>query len=101
MPGDFKVACLGILLSLVQALHFVPLGAGVALVARLPGWPVWNATLWVAEILSMPLPPVGDPYRTRVRGDGAGRELTLSTAWLGHRPRWGACHGLVGLLASF
>lgn len=36
-------------LSLVQALYFVPMGAGIALVTRLPGWPVWTAALWVAQ----------------------------------------------------
>lgn len=40
-----------IVLSLVQALYFLPLGAGIALVARLPGWPVWTAALWVGEEL--------------------------------------------------
>ncbi|MBO2454760.1 apolipoprotein N-acyltransferase [Actinomadura barringtoniae] len=38
-----------IILSLVQALYFIPLGAGVAVVTRLPGWPVWTAALWVGE----------------------------------------------------
>ncbi|MWA06705.1 apolipoprotein N-acyltransferase [Actinomadura sp. LD22] len=36
-------------LSLVQALYFVPMGAAIALVTRLPGWPVWTAALWVAQ----------------------------------------------------
>ncbi|MFC6886113.1 MULTISPECIES: apolipoprotein N-acyltransferase [Actinomadura] len=50
LDGIVKIGPDGwILLSLVQALYFVPLGAGVALVARLPGWPVWTAALWVAE----------------------------------------------------
>ncbi|TMQ90000.1 apolipoprotein N-acyltransferase [Actinomadura soli] len=40
-----------IVLSLVQALYFLPLGAGISLVARLPGWPVWTAALWVGEEL--------------------------------------------------
>ncbi|MGH3240308.1 MAG: hypothetical protein ACRDNL_07995, partial [Spirillospora sp.] len=38
-----------IVLSLVQALYFLPLGAGISLVARLRGWPVWTAALWVGE----------------------------------------------------
>jgi apolipoprotein N-acyltransferase len=37
------------LLSLVQALYFAPMGAGIALAARLPGWPVWTAALWVTQ----------------------------------------------------
>lgn len=40
-----------IALSLVQALYFLPLGAGLSLVARLRGWPVWTAALWVGEEL--------------------------------------------------
>ncbi|RKS73457.1 apolipoprotein N-acyltransferase [Actinomadura pelletieri DSM 43383] len=40
-----------IVLSLVQALYFVPLGAGISLVTRLPLWPLWTAALWVGEEL--------------------------------------------------
>lgn len=36
-------------LSLAESLFFVPLGAGLALTSRLPGWPLWAACLWVAE----------------------------------------------------
>ncbi|WP_245627479.1 apolipoprotein N-acyltransferase [Actinomadura oligospora] len=36
-------------LSLVQALYFVPLAAGTAVVTRLPAWPLWTAAAWVAE----------------------------------------------------
>lgn len=38
-------------LTLFEALYFAPLGTGLALVARLPGWPVWTAGLWIAEEL--------------------------------------------------
>ncbi|WP_235036660.1 apolipoprotein N-acyltransferase [Actinomadura sp. K4S16] len=38
-----------IILSLVEAAYFLPLGAGIALVTRLPGWPVWTAALWVGQ----------------------------------------------------
>ncbi|TDD73367.1 apolipoprotein N-acyltransferase [Actinomadura darangshiensis] len=38
-----------IILSLVEAAYFLPMGAGIAMVARLPGWPVWTAALWVGE----------------------------------------------------
>jgi apolipoprotein N-acyltransferase len=38
-----------IVLSLFEALYFALLGAGLALVTRLPGWPVWTAALWIAE----------------------------------------------------
>ncbi|NYI04267.1 apolipoprotein N-acyltransferase [Allostreptomyces psammosilenae] len=38
-----------IALSLIQALFLVALGAGLAAVSRLPGWPLWTACLWVAQ----------------------------------------------------
>ncbi|WP_229698387.1 apolipoprotein N-acyltransferase [Wenjunlia tyrosinilytica] len=36
-------------LALIQSLFFVPLGAGLSLTSRLPGWPMWGACLWVTE----------------------------------------------------
>ncbi|GAA2592496.1 apolipoprotein N-acyltransferase [Actinomadura fulvescens] len=52
LTGIIKIGPDGwIILSLVQALYFIPLGIGVALVTRLPAWPVWTAALWVAEEL--------------------------------------------------
>ncbi|MEC4019113.1 apolipoprotein N-acyltransferase [Streptomyces sp. H27-D2] len=36
-------------LSALEALYFVPLGAGLALTSRLRAWPLWGACLWVAE----------------------------------------------------
>ncbi|GAA1894460.1 apolipoprotein N-acyltransferase [Streptomyces sodiiphilus] len=36
-------------LSVLQALFFVPLGAGLAATSRLPLWPLWGACLWVAQ----------------------------------------------------
>ena len=38
-----------LILALVQALFFVPLGMVVGVVQRLPGWPAWTAAAWVAE----------------------------------------------------
>nr|WP_246220745.1 apolipoprotein N-acyltransferase [Phytoactinopolyspora mesophila] len=37
-----------ILLALLQAAFFVPLGIGFTLVQRLPAWPLWIAAVWVA-----------------------------------------------------
>ena len=37
-----------VLLSILQALFFVPLTVGLTLVQRLPGWPVWTAAVWIA-----------------------------------------------------
>ena len=36
-------------LAVLEAAFFAPLGAALAVVSRLPGWPVWSAALWVAE----------------------------------------------------
>lgn len=36
-------------LSVFEALYFGLLGAGLALVTRLPGWPVWTAAVWVGQ----------------------------------------------------
>lgn len=38
-----------LLLALLQALFFVPLGVALMLAQRLPGWPVWTAAAWVAD----------------------------------------------------
>ncbi|MGI8529716.1 MAG: apolipoprotein N-acyltransferase [Geodermatophilaceae bacterium] len=38
-----------LLLAFYQACYLAVLGAGLSLVQRLPGWPVWAAALWVAE----------------------------------------------------
>lgn len=38
-----------LVLALLQALFFAPLGVAVMLVQRLPGWPVWTAAAWVTE----------------------------------------------------
>jgi apolipoprotein N-acyltransferase len=38
-----------LILALVQALFFLPLGMVVMLIQRLPRWPVWTAAAWVAE----------------------------------------------------
>ncbi|MBK5307806.1 MAG: apolipoprotein N-acyltransferase [Frankiaceae bacterium] len=36
-------------LALLEAAFLAPLGAALALVTRLPGWPVWSAAVWVGE----------------------------------------------------
>ncbi|GAA1451436.1 apolipoprotein N-acyltransferase [Nocardiopsis tropica] len=32
-----------------ETVYFLPMAMGVALVMRLPGWPIWTAALWVAQ----------------------------------------------------
>jgi apolipoprotein N-acyltransferase len=46
-------------LSLFEALYFALLGTGLALVTRLPGWPVWTAALWITEELVRGRVPFG------------------------------------------
>ncbi|MDE3723633.1 apolipoprotein N-acyltransferase [Nocardiopsis sp. N85] len=38
-----------LLISAAETVYFVPMAMGIALAARLPGWPVWTAALWVAQ----------------------------------------------------
>jgi apolipoprotein N-acyltransferase len=38
-----------LILAAAQAGYLALVGAGLALVGRLPGWPLWGAALWVAE----------------------------------------------------
>lgn len=38
-----------LLLGVFEALFFIPLGIGISLVQRVPGWPVWTAAVWVAD----------------------------------------------------
>ncbi|MEQ4206618.1 apolipoprotein N-acyltransferase [Actinopolymorpha sp. B17G11] len=46
-------------LSLIEAVFVAALGAGIALVTRLRGWPVWVAALWVAVELARGSIPLG------------------------------------------
>ncbi len=46
-------------LSLFEALYFALLGTGLALAARLPGWPLWTAALWITEELVRGRVPFG------------------------------------------
>ncbi len=50
-------------LALLETAFLVPLGAALAVVTRLPGWPVWAAALWVGqEALRDRLPFGGFPW---------------------------------------
>ncbi|UQI44714.1 apolipoprotein N-acyltransferase [Streptomyces sp. HU2014] len=46
-------------LSAIEALFLAVLGAGLALISRLPAWPLWGACLWVAEELARDRLPFG------------------------------------------
>jgi apolipoprotein N-acyltransferase len=50
-------------LASLEAAFLAPLGAALAVVTKLPGWPVWSAALWVAdEALRDRLPFGGFPW---------------------------------------
>jgi len=52
-----------VLLTVVQALFFALLGAGLGATARLAGWPLWHALIWVgAEALRARVPFGGLPW---------------------------------------
>ena len=38
-----------LVIAAAETVYFAPMAAGLALVARLPGWPLWTAALWVAQ----------------------------------------------------
>jgi apolipoprotein N-acyltransferase len=46
-------------LSVIEAAFVAALGAGLAVVSRLPLWPLWGACLWVAEELARDRQPFG------------------------------------------
>ncbi|WP_398694959.1 apolipoprotein N-acyltransferase [Streptomonospora wellingtoniae] len=38
-----------LIIAAAEAVYFAPMAVGLAWVARLPGWPVWTAALWVLQ----------------------------------------------------
>lgn len=84
-----------IILGIVEALYFVPLGAGVASVSRLRAAPVWQALLWVAEEFLRDRWPLGgfswgrlafsqtDTPLTKIVALGGAPLLTFATALVG------------------
>jgi len=82
-------------LALLQALFFAPLGAGLALVGRLAGWPLWSALLWVGEEAARDRVPFGgfpwgrlafsqgDSWLTPLAAVGGAPVVTFAVALLG------------------
>ena len=82
-------------LALLQALFFAPLGAGLALAGKLPGWGVWTAPLWVLEEAARDRVPFGgfpwgrlafsqgDSLLTPLAALGGAPAVTLAVALLG------------------
>ncbi|GAA1462000.1 apolipoprotein N-acyltransferase [Nocardiopsis exhalans] len=46
---DFIGVDVWLAISAAETVYFLPMAMGLALVARLPCWPVWTAALWVAQ----------------------------------------------------
>lgn len=38
-----------LVIAAAESLYYLPMGMGLALALRLPGWPVWTAALWVLQ----------------------------------------------------
>ncbi|WP_370079422.1 apolipoprotein N-acyltransferase [Streptacidiphilus sp. MAP12-16] len=47
------------LLALFESLFLAAMAAGLAMVSRLPGWPLWTACLWVAQEWARDRVPLG------------------------------------------
>ncbi|MFC5746609.1 apolipoprotein N-acyltransferase [Actinomadura rugatobispora] len=89
-----------ILLAVVQALYFIPMGAGVALVTRLPGWPVWVAAMWVAEELVRGRVPFGGFPWARLAFSQTATPLTPYASF-GGAPLVSFLTALIGALLAY
>ena len=67
-------------LAVTEAVVFAPLGLAVALVTRLPGWPVWASALWVAEEAGRDRVPFGGFPWARLAFGQAGSPLVKYAA---------------------
>ncbi|MFI6518984.1 apolipoprotein N-acyltransferase [Spirillospora sp. NPDC050679] len=101
LTGIVKIGPDGwILLSLVQALYFAPMGAGIALASRLPAWPVWTAALWVAEEALRGRQPFGGFPWARLAFSQTATPLTPYASW-GGAPLVTFLTGLIGGLLAW
>lgn len=88
-----------LLLAVVEASFVAALGAGVAAVSRLPGWPAWTACLWVAEEALRDRVPLGGFPWGRLGFAAAGSPLAPYAA-LGGVPLVSFVVALVGVLVA-
>ncbi|XVQ07643.1 apolipoprotein N-acyltransferase [Spirillospora sp. CA-255316] len=88
------------LLAVVQALYFAPMGAGVALVTRLPAWPVWVAAMWVAEELVRGRVPFGGFPWARLAFSQTATPLTPYASF-GGAPLVSFLTALIGALLAY
>lgn len=79
----------------IEALFVGLVGAGAALVSRLPGWPLWAAALWIAgEAARARVPFEGFPWGKVAFGQADGSFLPLAA--LGGTPVLGFAVALCG-----
>ncbi|MEU6524739.1 apolipoprotein N-acyltransferase [Streptomyces sp. NPDC046924] len=84
-----------IALAVIEALFVALVGAGVAAVSKLPGWPVWAAALWTAgEAARARVPFHGFPWGKIAFGQADGAFLPLAA--LGGTPVLGFAVVLCG-----
>ncbi|HEX5567023.1 MAG TPA: apolipoprotein N-acyltransferase, partial [Streptomyces sp.] len=86
-------------LAVLQALFFVPLGAGLAMTSRLPLWPLWGACLWVAQEWARDRVPLGGFPWGRLAFANTGSPLTPLAA-LGGAPLVTFAAALTGTLLA-
>ncbi|MDQ6648600.1 MAG: apolipoprotein N-acyltransferase [Actinomycetota bacterium] len=87
-------------LALLEALAIGLLGAALAVVSRLPGWPLWGAALWVAEEAARDRLPLGGFPWGRLAFSQASSPLTPYAAAGGAPLVTGAVALAGGLLAG-
>ncbi|MFG2381857.1 apolipoprotein N-acyltransferase [Streptomyces avermitilis] len=68
-------------LAVVEAVFVALVGAGIAMVSRLPAWPLWAATLWIAGEAARARAPFGGfPWGKIAFGQADGVFLPLAAA---------------------
>ncbi|WP_424892555.1 apolipoprotein N-acyltransferase [Streptomyces sp. XH2] len=87
-------------LSLAEALFVAALGAALALVSRLPAWPLWGACLWVAQELARDRLPLGGFPWGRLAFANTGSPFTPLAA-LGGAPLVSFAVALTGGLLAY
>lgn len=72
-----------LLIGMVVAIYYGVLGAGIALVRRLPLWPIWVACLWAGVETALSTWPLGGFPWTRLVWATADTPLALWLPWIG------------------
>ena len=72
-----------LLIGVAVAGYYALLGAGIALLTRLRGWPMWTACLWVAIEAAMSAWPLGGFPWTRLAWATADTPFALWLPWIG------------------